>query len=129
MGTAVVTHVLLEQQERLISNFVQRIVEGSDMGALRQTNAQELRGLVRNIVTSLSDYLEGDEGEVTKCFDLVGDTCFRLSIPLIETVYALYLLRDLIGEPIALDGGPEGVKKVRANKFFDRLVFEMLRHY
>ena len=93
MGTPVVTHLLWEKQERLVSSFVQRILEGSDLGALRQTNAQELRGLVRKIVTSLSDYLEGDEGEVTKCFDLVGDTCFRLSISLIETVYALYFLR------------------------------------
>src|SRR5580704_9031300 len=116
MRTAVVTHLRWEQQERLVSSFVQRILEGADMGALRQTNAQQLRGLVRNIVTSLSDYLEGDEGEVTKCFDLVGDTCFRLSISLIETVYALYLLRDLVGESIALDGGPEGVK-VRVNRF------------
>jgi hypothetical protein len=128
MGTAVVTQVLWEQQERLVSSFVQRILEGSDMGALRQTNAQELRGLVRNIVTSLSEYLEGDEGEVMKCSDLVGGTCFRLSISLIETVYALYLLRDLVGEAIAFHGGPEGVK-VRADRFFDRLVFELLRNY
>ena len=105
MGTAVVTHALWEQQERLVSNYVQRILEASDMGALRQTNAQELRGLVRKIVTSLSDYLEGDEGVVMKCSDWVGDTCFRLSIALIETVYMLYLLRDLVDESIVLDGG------------------------
>jgi hypothetical protein len=128
MGTTVITHALWEQQERLVSNFVRWILEDSDMGALRQTNAQELRGLVQNVVTSLSDYLEGDEGEVMKCFGLVGDTCFRLSIPLIETVYVLYLLRNLIGEAIARDGSPEGVK-VRANRFFDRLVFELLRNY
>ena len=128
MGMAVVTHVLWEQQQRLVSNCVQRIPEDSDTGALRQTNAQELRGLVRNIVTSLGDYLEGDQGQVMKCSDLIGGTCFRWSISLIETVYALYLLRDLVGESIALGGGPEGVK-VRANKFFDRLVFELLRTY
>ena len=116
------------QQQRLVSNHVHGILENSDLGALRQTDAQELRDVVQNIVTSLSDYLEGDEGEVLKCFDLVGATCVRLSIPLIETVYALYLLRDLVGESIALGGGPEGVK-VRANKFFDRLVFELLRTY
>jgi len=63
-----------------------------------------------------------------KCSDLVGDTCFRLSISLIEAVYTLYLLRDLVGESIALDAGPEGVK-VRANRFFERLVFELLRNY
>jgi len=128
MGAAGVTHLLWGQHERLLSNCVQRILEGPDLGELRQTNAQELRGLVRSIVASLSDYLQGDEGEVMKCFAFVGDTCYHLSIPLLETVFALYRLRDLLGETIAWDRGPEGVK-VRANKFFDRLVFELLRSY
>lgn len=123
-----VTQSLEEQREHLISSYIRQVLSDPHMDALRKISDSELQGLAAYIMTSLSDYLEGNEAEVMACFDFVGNTCFQLSIPLLETSYALYILRDHVANVFAADKAPKEILD-RANKFFDQLVLELLRRY
>ena len=124
--TANASHILEERRGSLISGYIGRVLEDPQLEGLRKISNSELQGLVRYTLTSLSDCLEGDEEEVGRCFDFMGNTCGRLSIPILEASYALYILRDRVIEVFASDRAPEEVK-TRASGFFDRLVLELLR--
>jgi len=123
-----VTQALEEQREHLISNYTRQVLSDPHMEALQKISDSELQGLAGYIMTSLGDYLDGNEAEVMACFEFVGNTCFQLSIPLLETSYALYILRDHVARAFAADKTSKGTVD-RANKFFDRLVLELLRKY
>lgn len=122
------TGALTEQRDILISRYVREILRDPQMDVLRKICEAELEGIAGYLVTSLIDYLEGDDTQVPSCFNFVGNTCFQLSVPLLETAYALYILRDQIALVFATDHAPAEVID-RANKFFDRLVLELLRRY
>jgi len=123
-----VTRALEEQREQLISSYIRQVLSDPHMEALQKISDSELQGLAGYIMTSLGDYLEGNEAEVVACFDFVGNTCFQLSIPLLETSYALYILRDHVAKVLGADKTSKETVD-RANKFFDRLVLELLRRY
>jgi hypothetical protein len=123
-----VTHALAEERDRLIARYLREILRDPQMEVLRKISDAELQGLAGYIVTSLSDYLDGDDEQVMACFDFIGNTCFQLSVPLLETAYALYILRDEVARVFAADQAP-AEQTERANKFFDRLVLELLRRY
>jgi hypothetical protein len=120
--------VLEEQRDHLISCYIQQLVNDPQLEALRKISDPEFQGLAGYILTSLSDYVEGEETEVVSCRDFISNTCFQLSIPLLEMTYALYLLRDQVTRVLGADrAGAEVINRV--NQFFDRLVLELLRRY
>ena len=119
---------LEEQRDHLISGYIQQLVNDPQLEALLKISDPEFQGLAGYILTSLRDYAEGDEAEIVSCRDFICNTCFQLSIPLLEMTYALYLLRDEVTRVLGADrAGAEVIDRV--NQFFDRIVLELLRRY
>ena len=73
----------------------------------------------------------GDDRELTACLDFLENICFAFSIPLAETAYALYVLRD--GISAILSSGQENREDTetirQVNRFFEGLVRDLLRRY
>jgi len=120
--------VLEEQRESLISAYIERVLGDPHLEILRKISDTEFQGFAGYILTSLRDYMEGNEEELDSCSNFIGSTCFQLSIPLLETCYALYLLDDKVVGLLKREGASEEVLD-RSRKFFDRLVLELLRRY
>jgi len=123
-----VAPALDEQRESLISGYIDRVLRDPHLEILRKISDAEFQGLAGYILTSLRDYVGGDEEALDSCGNFIGNTCFQLSIPLLETCYALYLLDDKVVALLTREGAGEEVLG-RSRKFFDRLVLELLRRY
>ena len=124
----IVAPALEEQREILISGYMDRVLRDPHLEILRKISDTEVQGIAGFILTSLRDYMEGEEEELDSCRDFIGNACFQLSIPLLETCYALYLLEDKVIALLTKEAaGAEALE--RARKFFDRLVLELLRRY
>ena len=119
-----------EQRERLVDSFSRKVLADPYIEIFQKIAKDELEDLIRSILISLNRHLEGDRAAFDRCFEFVGNTCFQLSVPLLETAYCLFLLRDWVVELLPCeqeaDTGQEGH---RAARFFDRLVLELLRRY
>ena len=122
-----VSSILEERRDALISDYARQILNDPHLEGLRKINHSELQGFAERVLVTLRDYLEGDDGGLERCLDFLGDACFQLSIPLLETAYALYILRDRIANRLAAEEIPE--EAGRANQFFDRLVLALLNRY
>ena len=114
--------LLDEQREHLVARFCRKVLKDPYFGVFGKIEKGELEDLIRSILTSLQRYLEGDDAEFDHCFEQVGNACFQLSIPLLETAFCLFILKDKVVELL-------GQENDRAAKFFDRLVLELLRTY
>jgi hypothetical protein len=123
-----VVAILEEKREDLISGYIQQLLSDPQLEALRKLSDPEFQGLAGYILTSLNNFIDGDEPEVSGCQDFIGNTCFQLSIPLLEAAYALYLLRDQVANVLTANG-VAGELLNRTNQFFDSLVLELLRRY
>ena len=122
--------LLDENRERLVASFSRDMLKDPYVEVFRRISYDELEKLLRSIVMSLSAYLDGNDGEFNRCFELVGNTCFQLSVPLLETAYALFLLREKTVDFLASGQDHDSASESdRAAKFFDRLVLELLRTY
>ena len=120
--------VLEEKRDSLISSYIEQVLRDPHLEVLRKVSDPEFHGLAGYILTSLRDYLEGNEDELQSCLNFIGDTCFQLSIPLLEASYALYLLEDQVMALLTREAASADALE-RARKFFDRLVLELLRRY
>jgi hypothetical protein len=100
------------------------------MGQLGTMSASELEAMIDGTLDHFGKWAEGDKHELTACLDFLENMCFALSIPIAETAYALYVLRD--GILALLYAGAENeisetTKQV--NSFFETLVRNLLRRY
>ena len=119
-----------EQRERLVDRFSRKVLKDPYLEVFHKIGKGALEDLVRSILISLNRYLEGDDAAFERCFEFVGNSCFQLSVPLLETAYCLFLLRDRSVELLGSDRDRDtGQESERAAKFFDRLVLELLRRY
>ena len=131
MLTLTSTSALLdEQRERLVAGFSRKMRNDPYLEVFQKIARTELEQLIRTILIRLSAYINGDDGEVQRSYDAVGNACFQLSIPLLEAAYALFLLRDKIVALLVAGQSEDNVDEcTRAARFFDTLVLEMLRRY
>ena len=122
--------LLDEQRERLVTAFTRKMRNDPYLEVFQKIGRADLEDLIRSILISLSAYINGDNGEAQRSYDFVGNTCFQLSIPLLEAAYALFLLRDKIVALLVAGQNEDNVDEcTRAAGFFDTLVLEMLRRY
>jgi hypothetical protein len=90
----------------------------------------ELTALIDRILDHYDKWLEGGPRELAPCLDFLENSCFALTIPLAETAYALYVLRDGIAEVLAAGSEADHGETVRqVNGFFEGLVRDLLRRY
>jgi|SRR5579884_2292655 len=88
----------------------------------------ELEELNRDLLTHLVRWINGKEREVRPCTASVTAFCHAHALPLLETAWYLQLVREGVSDYLARhDLDESGDMQVRANRFFDRLVCEVLR--
>ena len=119
---------LEEQRDILISSYIEQVQRDPHLCVLHKIGDNEFQGLAGYILASLGDYLEGSDAELEACLNFIGNTCFQVSIPLLETSYALYILEDKVTNLLGKNAADVEVV-ARARKFFDFLVLELLRRY
>src|SRR5260370_28957108 len=54
----------------------------------------ELAGIVDRLMQTYTQWTSGDQGQVEECSRYFANLCFRLSIPMVEAAYALFLISD-----------------------------------
>ena len=130
MTSSSTSALLDEQRDRLVAGFSRKMRNDPYLEVFQRIGIADLEELIRSILTGLSAYIDGDDGEIQRSYNLVGNTCFQLSIPLLEASYALFLLRDKIVALLVSGQNEDNVDEcTRATSFFDQLVLEMLRRY
>ena len=125
MSMASIEGQTIEASRNQVSDYVQTILHDSQINDFRRIGERNQRLLVEAIARSLDLYLAGNEREIVKCCDALANRCFQLSVPLLETAYILYLLRDVM----AAEAVSNRATEARINKFFDALVLELLQRY
>ena len=130
MTSSSTSALLDEQRDHLVAGFSRKMRSDPYLEVFQRIGIAELEELIRSILTGLSAYIDGDDGQIQRSYDLVGNTCFQLSIPLLEASYALFLLRDKVVALLVSGQNEDNVDEcTRATRFFDQLVLEMLRSY
>ena len=60
----------------------------------RQISSRELAGVIDRLVQLYTRWSAGDQGQVAECSRYFANVCFRLSVPMVQAAYALFLIRD-----------------------------------
>ena len=111
----------VEETTQVAKAIAHRLAYDRYLDLLREISELELSGIIGRILEEYAVWRQGQRDKLLSCRDFLANICFRLSIPIVEMAYALYVLRD---EVVAHGGLPEDT-----NQFFDRLALELMRRY
>jgi len=106
---------------QLSDSLADQLMANRYLGRFREISVTEVSGIISRILDDHSAWAEGHPDKLLDCRDFLANVCLTLSIPVVETAYALYVLRD---ELLAQRGSPRDV-----STFFERLVLELMRRY
>lgn len=88
----------------------------------------ELDELNRNLLTHLVRWINGKERDVRACSTSLGSFCTSHAVPQLESAFYLQLVREGVADFLGRqDVGDSEEVRASANRFFDRLVCEVLR--
>lgn len=130
MPTQTPTGLFIESRSKTTAALALQLAGNRYVGHFRTVSLSELRAMIDRILDYCGKWATGDEHELATCLDFVENICFALSIPLAETAYALYVLRD--GILSILSSGAEHEKSEtipQVNRFFEALVRDLLHRY
>jgi hypothetical protein len=86
--------------------------------------------MIDRILDHYGKWSGGEQQELAACLDFLDNLCFVLTIPLAETAYALYVLRDGIAATLSTRAEHEDHEAIQqVNRFFEGLVRDLLRRY
>ena len=122
--------LFVENRAAAAATLAEQLARNRYLRHFRTVSLSELRAMIDRILDYCGKWATGDEHELATCLDFVENICFALSIPLAETAYALYVLRD--GILSILSSGAEHQKSEtirQVNRFFEALVRDLLRRY
>ena len=89
---------------------------------------EELEQLNRDLLTHLAHWINGKERDVHGCCSSISSFTVSHHVGLLETAWYLQLVREGVSDFLARqDLADAGEVQARANRFFDRLVCEVLR--
>lgn len=112
------------------SLLAEQLRQNRHVGRFQTVSPSELAAMINRIVDYYCRWAGGDRERLGDCLDYIKNICFALSIPLAETAYALYLLRDGIVDQLPPDNEITKSDVSReVGRFFDRLVVDLLRRY
>jgi hypothetical protein len=124
------TGLFVENRSQAAAALAEELTRNRYVGRFRTVSTLELRALVDRILDYCGKWSVGDERELAACLDFLENVCFALSIPLAETAYALYVLRDGIDGLLSLGAENENSETIhQVNRFFESLVRDLLRRY
>jgi hypothetical protein len=110
--------------------IIGRVAQDPCLEHVRRLPASELEAFIYCVLRHFSRWSAGDVQQLETCATLIGNICFVRSVPLLEAACLLYAIREnviatckfrLLREP--------GGSKHEATRFFDLLVFELLKGY
>jgi len=130
MLTQTPTGLLVENRAKVTATLAEQLLRNRYVGQFRTLGPFELRAMIDRILDYYGKWSGGDLRELAACLDFLENICFAMSIPLAETAYALYVLRDGIQDiftPGTKNANSETIEQV--NKFFEALVRDLLRRY
>ena len=123
------TGLFIENRAETTATLAAQLSRNRYVGQLRTISASELRAMIDRILDYYGEWSAGNGRGLESCIDFLENVCFALSIPLAETAYALYVLRDGISDLLAA-GEHENREQGRdVNCFFEALVRDLLRRY
>jgi hypothetical protein len=124
------TGLFIQDRSTISAALAAQLAGNRYVGQFRTVSASELRAMIDRILDYYGHWADGDERELTACLDFVENICFALSIPLVETAYGLYVLRDGVSALLSSGAGGENSETIRkVNSFFEALVRDLLRRY
>jgi hypothetical protein len=122
--------LFVDNHAQAAATLAEQLARNRYVGQLRTVSEFELRAMVDRILDHYGKWSGGDERELAACLDFLENICFALSIPLAETAYALYVLRDGIAAMLSSGTEDEKCETIRqVNRFFEALVRDLLRRY
>jgi len=97
------------------------------LGDFAQVSLMELAGVIDRLMQTYTRWTSGDQGQVAECSRYFANLCFRLSIPLVEAAYALFLIRDGLLATISSENqkGPRE-RYPRLTEFFNVVTLDLL---
>jgi len=112
----------------LSSTLAHSIKLDRTLSRVHDLSDEELQALNRDLLTHLARWINGSERDVHGCCSSVSAFSSSHSVPLLETAWYLQLARESVAEFLSRqDLADAGEVQARANRFFDRLVCEVLR--
>ena len=126
MPVSEMTHAL--DGKGLSSSLAHSIRLDRNLNRVHDLSDAELEQLNAEVLTHLGRWINGKEREVRPCTTSVSGFCAAHSVPQLESAYYLYLIREGVTEFLHhQDFDASGELESRANRFFDKLVCEVLR--
>jgi hypothetical protein len=124
------TCLFTENRARAVANLAEQLVRNKYVGQFRTVGPFELRAMIDRILDYYDKWSEGGQRELANCLDYIEKICFAVSIPLAETAYALYVIRDGIQARLSSGVENDHAETIRqVNSFFEGLVRDLLRRY
>jgi hypothetical protein len=112
----------------LCSSLAHSIRLDRNLNRVHDLSDAELEQLNADVLTHLGRWINGKERDVQPCTTSVGSFCSSHAVPQLESCYYLYLIREGVTEFLHnQDFDHSGDLESRANRFFDKLVCEVLR--
>lgn len=138
MLSARLIHLIEAHQEEISTTVLHDIRRHPDLSHIRNLQDAELRERGRQILAHLGKWLaESREEELAREYEHIGKTRYEESIPLHESVRALYIIKDKMIDFVKDQGikrdsmelyAEEELER-RVDRFFDELVIHLVRGY
>ena len=93
----------------------------------KQITSRELAGFTDRLMETYNCWTAGDQGQVAECSRYIANLSFRLSIPMVEAAYALFLIRDGLLATISSENEHEHENlDLRLTEFFNVVTLDLL---
>jgi len=138
MLSARLIHLIEAHQEEISARVLYDIRRHSDLSHIRNLQDVELRERGRQILAHLGKWLaEAKEEELGREYEHIGKTRYEESIPLHESVRALYIIKNKMIDFVKEQGVKRDSMELyaeeelerRVDRFFDELVIHLVRGY
>jgi hypothetical protein len=138
MLSARLIHLIEAHQEEISTRVLHDIRRHPDLSHIRNLQDLELRERGRQILAHLGKWLaEAKEEELAREYEHIGKTRYEESIPLHESVRALYIIKDKMIDFVKDQGVKRDSMELyaeeelerRVDRFFDELVIHLVRGY
>jgi len=136
MLSARLIHLIETHQEEISNRILHDIRRHPELFHIKRLQEPELRELGRQILSGLGKWL-AEEGELAREYERIGKTRYEESVPLHESVRALYIIKnkmiDFVKDQVvtwdSMELYAEEELERRAGRFFDELVIHLVRGY
>jgi hypothetical protein len=131
-------HLIEAHQEEITDRIIHEIRRQTDLDGLQRLHDAELGHRCRQILAHLGHWLAAEnEEELARQYEHIGKDRYEESIPLHESVRALFLIKDKMIDFVqergtrqdALELYAEEELEHRVGRFFDDLVIHLVRGY